>query len=141
MKTISQLQPIDKPREKLSKKGAGALKNYELLAIMLGCGTKDREKDKKALIDRAHKTIKMPSQIWAFGSRVTGEAHDTSDLDLVIVTPEDQKITSEEFLNFTDQLTDSNIPILIQVLDWHKIPESFHHNILRHYEEVVTIDA
>jgi len=36
--SIKQLQNIDKPREKLSQKGAGSLKDYELLAILLGSG-------------------------------------------------------------------------------------------------------
>ncbi len=43
MKTISELNSIDKPREKLSKKGAQALRNYELLAVLLGSGTKDKD--------------------------------------------------------------------------------------------------
>lgn len=43
MKTISELDSIDKPREKLSKKGVEALKNYELLAVLLGSGTKDKD--------------------------------------------------------------------------------------------------
>lgn len=43
MKTISELEAIDKPREKLSKKGVKALKDYELLAVLLGSGTKDKD--------------------------------------------------------------------------------------------------
>ena len=43
MKTISELESFDKPREKLTKKGATALKEYELLAILLGSGTKDKD--------------------------------------------------------------------------------------------------
>lgn len=43
MKTISELDSVDKPREKLTKNGAGSLKDYELLAILLGSGTKDKD--------------------------------------------------------------------------------------------------
>lgn len=43
MKTINELETIDKPREKLSKKGVKALRDYELLAILLGSGTKDKD--------------------------------------------------------------------------------------------------
>jgi len=43
MKKIHQLQNFDKPREKLIKKGAGALKDYELVAILLGNGIKGRD--------------------------------------------------------------------------------------------------
>jgi len=43
VKKISELNSIDKPREKLTKKGAKSLKNFELLAILLGSGTKDKD--------------------------------------------------------------------------------------------------
>ncbi len=43
MKKISELNSIDKPREKLTKKGVKSLKDFELLAILLGSGTKDKD--------------------------------------------------------------------------------------------------
>jgi len=43
MKTIDELNNFDKPREKLLKKGVESLKDYELLAIVLGSGTKDKD--------------------------------------------------------------------------------------------------
>jgi len=43
MKKIKELEEIDKPREKLSKKGAKALKNYELVAAILGSGVRNRD--------------------------------------------------------------------------------------------------
>ncbi|MEA1983884.1 MAG: DNA repair protein RadC [Campylobacterota bacterium] len=43
MKTIDELNNFDKPREKLLKKGVESLKEYELLAIVLGSGTKDKD--------------------------------------------------------------------------------------------------
>ena len=43
MKRINELETIDKPREKLSKKGVNALKDYELLSIVLGSGTKTKD--------------------------------------------------------------------------------------------------
>jgi DNA repair protein RadC len=43
MKTIRELDSIDKPREKLTKNGVESLKDYELLAILLGSGTKDKD--------------------------------------------------------------------------------------------------
>jgi hypothetical protein len=39
MRTINELYHLDKPREKLSSKGAQALKDYELMAVLLGSGT------------------------------------------------------------------------------------------------------
>ena len=99
-----------------------------------------REKDKIQLINIATQTIKTPSQIWAFGSRVNGDAHDTSDLDLVIISNNNQKLDIDEFINFKEAIRDSTIPILIQVLDWNRIPKSFHQNILEDYEILIRIN-
>ena len=43
MSSIKQLQNIDKPRERLFKVGASALKEYELMAILLGTGVKGKD--------------------------------------------------------------------------------------------------
>ena len=43
MKTINQLEHFDKPREKLIKKSAKALKDFELVAILLGSGIKGKD--------------------------------------------------------------------------------------------------
>lgn len=43
MKTISQLHNTEKPREKLITKGAKSLKDYELVAILLGSGIKGKD--------------------------------------------------------------------------------------------------
>jgi predicted nucleotidyltransferase len=98
-----------------------------------------RDKDKNILIDIAIKTIKEPSKILAYGSRVNGNAHDTSDLDLVIVSKNKEKLDINDFMKFKDELKKSNIPILIQVLDWYRLPEAFHKNIMTNYEEIVNI--
>jgi DNA repair protein RadC len=57
MKPISQLHKHDKPREKLLAKGVGALKNEELLAVLLGSGVQGKDvrklaKEIAALIDK-----------------------------------------------------------------------------------------
>jgi len=43
MKTITELYKHDRPREKLLHKGAAALKEYELLAVLLGSGTQGKD--------------------------------------------------------------------------------------------------
>ncbi len=48
MKTIKQLHKDDKPREKLITKGVKALKNDELLAILLGSGVQGKDVRKLA---------------------------------------------------------------------------------------------
>jgi predicted nucleotidyltransferase len=99
-----------------------------------------REKDKKRIIEIAQKTLNA-STILAFGSRVNGTGHDTSDLDLVIRSNSNEKLDINELTSFKEQLRDSNIPIIIQTLDWYRIPQSFHDNILENYEELVSIGS
>jgi len=41
-----------------------------------------------------------------------------------------------ELLEFQEQIQESNVPILVQVMDWNKMPESFHSNILKKYEVI-----
>lgn len=98
-----------------------------------------RQKDKEQIISLAKKNLSQSLKILAYGSRVNGEAHDTSDLDLVIVSKDEEKININEFVEFKEALSDSNIPIFVQVLDWNRIPESFHKNILANNEELLRI--
>ncbi len=90
-----------------------------------------RDKDKVRVIDLACKTLSGSFEIWAFGSRLTGEAHEGSDLDLVIKS--DDEISWHEFARYKEALKHSNIPILVQVMDWNTIPKSFQENILANY--------
>ena len=43
MKKLKDLSESDRPREKLQAKGPEALSDLELLAILLGSGTKDSD--------------------------------------------------------------------------------------------------
>jgi predicted nucleotidyltransferase len=98
-----------------------------------------RQKDKNNLINIAKQTIKTPCELIVFGSRVNGEAHDTSDLDMVIKTKSGEKLDIEEFITFKENIQESNIPIIIQTLDWYRIPKSFHENILKNHEKLLDI--
>ncbi len=100
---------------------------------------KIQDKHKQAIIEIARNTITEPCEILAFGSRVNGDAHDGSDLDLVIISQKQRTIDSEMFINFKNRLQESNIPILVQVMDWYAIPESFRQNIARKNERLVII--
>lgn len=64
MKTINELYRHDKPREKLLAKGAGALKNYELMAVLIGSGTQGKDVIRLAreivtLIDGGFETLEL----------------------------------------------------------------------------------
>ena len=75
----------------------------------------------------------MPdAEVWAYGSRVNGESHDGSDLDLVVRGP-DLNPLGVEFIDLVEALQESDIPILVQAHDWANLPESFHREIEREY--------
>lgn len=93
-----------------------------------------RDKDHKSLCNIANECFTTPIEIWAYGSRVNGESHDASDLDLVIRTADFTPLAINELIDFKEQLQASNIPIIIQVMDWNRIPKSFHSNILKNHE-------
>jgi len=62
-------------------------------------------------------------EVWAFGSRATGNARETSDLDLVIIgeTPLD----FETLAALRDAFSESRIPYKVDVVDWATISETF----------------
>jgi len=99
-----------------------------------------REQDKQRIIVLAKKIFKQPLSVIAYGSRVSGEAHDTSNLDLVLKTDDNTCVDIDAFISFKEALQNSNIPIIVQVLDWQRIPESFHKNILENCVEMVKIE-
>ena len=71
-------------------------------------------------------------EVWAYGSRVNGESHDASDLDLVVRAPA-LKPVGPPLSALQAALQDSSVPILVQVHDWALLPESFCHEIEREH--------
>lgn len=78
--------------------------------------------------------IKTPINLWAFGSRVNGDACNGSDLDLVVKTKDETPLDLNEFMQFKEDLQESNIPFLVDVMDWGRIPDTFKENIKKQYE-------
>ena len=76
-------------------------------------------------------------EVWAYGSRVTGESHEGSDLDLVLRGPSLQPIPVSLLSGLTEALERSNLPIVVQVHDWARLPENFHREIERDYVSLV----
>ena len=72
------------------------------------------------------------ADVWAYGSRVTAQSHDGSDLDLVLRSPTLEPL-SDGYLDLIEALEQSNIPILVQTHDWARLPESFHREIEKGY--------
>lgn len=73
--------------------------------------------------------------VWAFGSRVKGNARLTSDLDLVMFANPPQK---PQVFALQEALEESNLPFKVDLLIWDEIPENFKTNIQRHYIELVS---
>ncbi len=72
------------------------------------------------------------AEVWAYGSRVNGESHEGSDLDLVVRSPSLESLGTE-FLDLIEAVRESNIPILVQAHDWAGLPKRFHQEIERDY--------
>ena len=92
-----------------------------------------REKDKQTLV-QIFSAVDTPIEVWAYGSRVSGTAHDGSDLDLVIRSKDRKKLPANVFMELKEKVTESNIPIVVELFDWARLPESFHHNIEAQHE-------
>ncbi|MEX8548766.1 MAG: nucleotidyltransferase family protein [Mucilaginibacter sp.] len=92
-----------------------------------------RDKDRQSLI-QIFSSVKTPMEVWAYGSRVTGTAHDGSDLDLVARSPDLKPLPIAVYLKLREKITNSNIPILVELWDWAKLPASFHKNIEKQFE-------
>lgn len=87
-----------------------------------------KSKHKQMLLD-IFSELTLPVEVWAYGSRVSGTAHDGSDLDLVIRSRDGKKLPIDILMGLKEKIRDSNVPILVDLFDWARLPESFHKNI------------
>lgn len=61
----------------------------------------------------------------AYGSRVEGGAHEASDLDLVLRNPVDLTQRQAHLLELKEAIAESGLPILVDVMDWACVPDTF----------------
>ena len=73
------------------------------------------------------------AEVWAYGSRVRGDHHEASDLDLVARFPATEKRDVFRLAALQEALSESNLPIIVQIVDWDGIPESFREEIRARY--------
>ncbi len=73
------------------------------------------------------------AEIWAYGSRIHGEAHEASDLDLVVKSFND---VNKSLSELKELINDSDIPIIVDILEFDKIPLSFQKEIEKDYVSV-----
>ena len=67
-------------------------------------------------------------KVIAYGSRVKWNASETSDLDLAVFNATDKQI-----YNAKEAFDESNIPFIVQILNWDTIPQDFKENIEQKY--------
>jgi predicted nucleotidyltransferase len=82
--------------------------------------------------------VHLPQEeVWAYGSRVTGTAHATSDLDLVVRHPADLKTRQgTAFWELKEAFSESNLPFLVDLHDWAALPPTFWPNIAEAHLEL-----
>jgi len=71
------------------------------------------------------------AEVWAYGSRVTGSSHEASDLDLVLRNPQNLHEEIGALHEIMEAFSESNLPIRVDIMDWARVPESFHREIER----------
>src|SRR5580658_1491156 len=69
------------------------------------------------------------AEVWAYGSRVNGSGHDGSDLDLVLRHPDGLDQPQKHMAALRNALSEGNLPMLVDVLDWARLPEDFRREI------------
>ena len=70
-------------------------------------------------------------EVRAFGSRVTQSAKKYSDLDLAVVSV--TALDRSTLARLKEAFEDSDLPILVDVLDWQEISQSFREIIAKDY--------
>ena len=92
---------------------------------------KERHKD---ILMQIFSQIPFSLEVWAYGSRVNGDAHEGSDLDLVIRTLNNEYFPNQFYHQLKENITESNIPFLVDLFLWHQLPKSFQRNIEEKHE-------
>lgn len=73
------------------------------------------------------------AEVWAYGSRITGSAHEGSDLDLVLRQPDDLSKRVDGWTALKDAVQESSLPMLVDIHLWSHLPAAFHAEIEKAY--------
>lgn len=90
------------------------------------------ESYRRMVLDILH-THLPNAEVWAYGSRVNGDYHDSSDLDLVVRQAQALNRRQTNLDEVAAAFTESNLPIFVQIVDWASIPSEFHAEIAANY--------
>lgn len=89
-----------------------------------------------AIIQKIISRYAPEMKVWAFGSRIKGQAHQGSDLDLVIINPKQPDLAQTQLIELRAALRESNLPIIVDIVDWARIPKSFQDEIQKQHETI-----
>ena len=92
--------------------------------------TIDITDDQRAIIAELLERHLPKTTIWAYGSRVSGNARPASDLDLVAFATAAQ---SRSVGDLREAFEDSNLPFRVDLFVWDETPENFRKNIMADY--------
>ena len=68
------------------------------------------------------------TEAWVYGSRITGNSHPGSDLDMVVfATPKQARAVSD----LRESFEESSLPFRVDLFVWDEVPESFREQIKR----------
>ena len=88
----------------------------------------DLDQEQLGLLKAILKSHIPDKTVWAYGSRVTWKAGETSDLDLAVFGCD-----SMEIFDLKEALEESDLLVSVDVMDWENIPEKFKENIRKKY--------
>ena len=94
----------------------------------------DISEDERRIVGDILRLIVPHCTVLAYGSRVRGESHQGSDLDLVVKDKE--KVPFERMNVLKEAFDESNLTFSVDVLDWNILPEQFRKSIEENYEVV-----
>jgi predicted nucleotidyltransferase len=92
----------------------------------------DLRDDHLAIIKNILKARVPEREVLAFGSRVTGRARPTSDLDLAVLGEE--PLSFERIAHLKDDFSESNLPFKVDVIDWARVSDAFREVIRQEHE-------
>ena len=94
--------------------------------------------DKKSLATLKHifKQHLPTAEVKIFGSRVTNQAKPFSDIDVLVI--DEKAIPTEKMNALKFECSNSDLPILVDIVDWHQISNLFREKINQQTHTLIT---
>jgi type I restriction enzyme S subunit len=96
----------------------------------------DLSPDHRTLVTEILRRHIPDREVWAFGSRVHGRAKPYSDLDLAVIG--DTPLSLATSLELREELSESNLPFKVDLVDWATTSETFR-EVIRAQKVVIQI--